>query len=254
MTRPHRWTSVHLHATRETLDRYLAAGFRDAWAQVASSPLVRRQFHLRYAEGGLHVRWRVQGVAGTPPAVVQRLVCRAVRRTRAGLPLAIRLVAYDRRRHYFGDTRASVYAELLNVATSAYALPLLGARRSRRRTTALAAAALTAVARASHAAPRDAARFVDAVDAVLRPAAARPHDAGAVAPAVATAVGALAARLPPVPPALARLLVRAAREAARDAVAPHAGHLLLNKLGARPHDEAVACALARAILLAETVA
>jgi hypothetical protein len=253
MSAPHRWVSLHLHMDARDVNRFLATGFAIACRGVAETGLVRRQFHLRYALNGAHIRWRLQVARGASPNQVRRLARRWIRSKRGGVRVELRDGRYDRRAHYFGDTMASVYAELLNVETSSLAMSLPSARWSRRRRVVIAAAMLARVARACSRTLASAVTLLEEAHHLVA-----SHRGGAAGPVsvpegdTVALVHGIEARVPAPSRRLVQLLHRCRAREDLESVAAHAVHLLANKLGLRPSDELAGFALARGSLLAFT--
>jgi thiopeptide-type bacteriocin biosynthesis protein len=112
---------------------------------------VRRFFFLRYAEGGLHLRLRVLPGRGVGVDRVRRLLEERLHSCVPPGEWQLEEQPYDRAALYFGETMESVYAELLNEATSALALRLLAspAAESRARRWLVLAALLEILVRDS---------------------------------------------------------------------------------------------------------
>ncbi len=126
------WLSFHLFLEDGGED-FLTAALPGFLAAETARKSFRRFFFLRYSEGGRHLRLRFRTGHGRRDGLEERLelcVREHLRRTTAAtpkeMPFRLETTPYDRTHHYFGETRASVYAELLNEATSRVALRLLG--------------------------------------------------------------------------------------------------------------------------------
>ena len=217
---------------------------------------LRRFFFLRYGEGGPHLRLRFLPTPGTPPEALGGSVeawARAHAEAEAGSLDTVRVERhpYDRAALYFGETRASVYAELLNEATSWLALGLLcapgGDRRSHRwlagagvvhvllTRTARDAADLRAWLHESRGFARRAGRELGC-EAPVRPDQVREAVLGPLGAALPKVAAALADH--PAAARIPRLMRRARDDAASGSfVGVHALHLLLNKLGLSLADE-----------------
>jgi thiopeptide-type bacteriocin biosynthesis protein len=251
-----RWISLHLHGLGDP-DAFLVHALGPWVRGETMEGRVRRFFFIRYSEGGDHLRLRfVPGPPGDGGALEASL--RNLADASGGGDAAPRVErhAYDRAELYFGETRASVYAELLNEATSWLALSMLqalGPAAGGARWVAAAAALATILRRATDG------------EAELRQAVAASrrfaHDSAlavgfAVEPTTARAAelgGAVAAAAPLVARALADdtaarrtvVLLRRARRRGPDErfAAVHGLHLLCNKLGLslrQEHDALVA--------------
>lgn len=135
-----RWSSFHLHLPGSHA-RFLVEHLAPWLAAEAAS--FRRFFYLRYGEGGLHLRLRFLPHGGRPPDGLRRALEACAEAYLETLGPSLRRLhyrieehPYRRGEHYFGDTPASAYAELLNEASSWLALRLLrsvGALDRRRR-------------------------------------------------------------------------------------------------------------------------
>ena len=116
------WLSFHLFL-QNGFDDFLTSALPPFLAAELERGSFCRFFFIRYSEGGDHLRLRFLAPQGQ--GLEERLVrCIAAI---AGARFRLEPVPYDRTQHYFGETRASVYAELLNETTSRLALRLLGA-------------------------------------------------------------------------------------------------------------------------------
>lgn len=246
-----RWLGYHLHAP-EPWEPLLLECLAPALDAERRQGRLRRFFFLRYGEGGPHLRLRLLPRGGTDGDEVRRRL-----ETRVGSWLGAgewRLEAhpYDREELYFGAARESVYAELLNEATSELALRLLGAPggESRGRRWLALAALLDVLLGGSTAGEDRRAAALAASRRFAREAAAavgRPVAESSAAPPPPGAAAALAQARTGLGPALAaeprvqrtaRLLARARRCGPRGGlVAVHALHLLCNKLGLSLHEE-----------------
>jgi thiopeptide-type bacteriocin biosynthesis protein len=114
------WLSFHLFL-QEGLDDFLVSVLPPFLAMESERGSFRRFFFIRYSEGGHHLRLRF--LVRHRAELEERLAgCVA---TASGAGFRLETVPYDRTQHYFGETLASVYAELLNEATSRLALRLL---------------------------------------------------------------------------------------------------------------------------------
>lgn len=116
------WFSFHLFL-QDGFDDFLISVLPPFLAAESERGSFCRFFFIRYSEGGDHLRLRFLAPQG------QGLEERLVRCVTAVTGARFRLepVPYNRTQHYFGETRASVYAELLNETTSRLALRLLAA-------------------------------------------------------------------------------------------------------------------------------
>jgi thiopeptide-type bacteriocin biosynthesis protein len=116
------WLSFHLFL-QDSFDDFLISTLPPFLAAESERGSFCRFFFIRYSEGGDHLRLRFLTPRG------QGLEDRLARCVSAfaGADFRLEPVPYDRNHHYFGETRASVYAELLNETTSRLALRLLAA-------------------------------------------------------------------------------------------------------------------------------
>jgi len=116
------WLSFHLFLP-DGLEDFLISALPPFLAAESERGSFCRFFFIRYSEGGDHLRLRFLAPQGV--GLEERLArCAA---GVAGAGFRLEAVPYDRAQHYFGETRASVYAELLNETTSRLALRLLAA-------------------------------------------------------------------------------------------------------------------------------
>jgi thiopeptide-type bacteriocin biosynthesis protein len=125
-----RWLSFHVFVG-ENVEPFLVAHFRPALEAALASGQIKRFFFIRYSEGGMHLRLRflpAQGIAGETVACWMRSLVEEF--SRIGDPAChyrLEQHSYNRADLYFRNTKASVYAELLNEQTSYFALQLLSA-------------------------------------------------------------------------------------------------------------------------------
>jgi thiopeptide-type bacteriocin biosynthesis protein len=217
---------------------------------------VRRFFFIRYSDPDLQLRLRLRLRDGVPSATMRMRLESCVREylARAGRPdLAYRVEErpYSRVALYFGEALPSVYAELLNEATSRLALRLLrgpGGDRWSRRWLALAAI-LFLLQRRAAADTNDLCGMLSA-SRDFAEHTARTHgfgDAGRSAPISGDADASLLDAIDAIHVQLdddgelmriGRLLRRARRVLPNGRfVAIHALHLLCNKMGLSPHEE-----------------
>jgi thiopeptide-type bacteriocin biosynthesis protein len=237
-------------------ERFLADRLRP-WIDAARAERrVRRCFFIRYGEGGGHLRLRlIPGPAaheGALDAAVRQLVGDALSEGAAAAtgPEPVCRKPYDRTEHYFGETAESVYAELLNEATTRLCLDILagpaGVNRTYRwlltvgmlhwllRGTAHGEAEFAKMVLAGHGFAEHASASVGA------PLPSRELPAH---PRLDEAVTTTLARTRPLGDhrdvrRTVHLLRRVrARGPRGHAVATHALHLLCNKLGFSLHDE-----------------
>jgi thiopeptide-type bacteriocin biosynthesis protein len=116
------WLSFHLFL-EDGFDDFLVSALPPFLAAESKRGSFCRFFFIRYSEGGDHLRLRFLAPQGQ--GLEERLGrCAAAA---AGAGFRLEPVPYNRTQHYFGETRASVYAELLNETTSRLALRLLAA-------------------------------------------------------------------------------------------------------------------------------
>lgn len=251
-----RWCSWHLMLAPPH-EPFLADRLR-RWIDAArAGHRVRRCFFIRYGEDGGHLRLRlVPGPAADEAALdaaVRQLVADALREGVAAATQAnpVRRERYDRTEHYFGETVESVYAELLNEASTRLCLDVLSGPAGAGRTYRwlMAAGMLHWLLRGT---ARDDAEFAEMVQAGQGFAARASASMGAPLssshelPAHPRLDGAVATTIERTRPLAAHhdlrrtvhLLRRARARGPRGrAVATHALHLLCNKLGFSLHDE-----------------
>lgn len=116
------WLSFHLFL-QDGFDDFLISALPPFLAAESERGSFCRFFFIRYSEGGDHLRLRFLAPQGRG---LEERLARCVAAV-AGVGFRLEPVPYDRTQHYFGETRASVYAELLNETTSRLALRLLAA-------------------------------------------------------------------------------------------------------------------------------
>ncbi|MGH1364946.1 MAG: lantibiotic dehydratase C-terminal domain-containing protein [Calditrichia bacterium] len=140
-----RWVSYHAFLTEDT-DRYITAFLLPGIERIGiQMPEVKRFFFLRYWEGGAHLRlrFRIAEEAAIKPleTELQQTLDRMARlndqqafilsgsesRSTCLNPqnFVLMRAEYDRSSHYFGESMASVYSELINEQTSYLAIAML---------------------------------------------------------------------------------------------------------------------------------
>jgi thiopeptide-type bacteriocin biosynthesis protein len=137
------WQSYHLFPALGTCDEMLLHCIPPFLSTEHRDHSLRRAFFLRYDEGGHHLRLRLQ-YRPSGAGVMDRLQL-ALDASR--VEARVEASAYSRDDHYYGDTLETVYAELLNVRSSALAMEQL-VSKSDRFTTRQGAWALWGVASA----------------------------------------------------------------------------------------------------------
>ncbi|MEM9556682.1 MAG: thiopeptide-type bacteriocin biosynthesis protein [Acidobacteriota bacterium] len=255
------WTSVHIHleSVGAAADTFLIDHLRPELDRELAAGGLRRWFFLRYSEGGPHLRLRF---LPTPRRASRgRVPTGSTARRRAivhGAAFADRLAArvataggslhcerYDRAAHSFGDTPESVYAELLNEATSRLGLGLVqafGPERRGERWIALTCALGRVQQQASATSSELAAELAASCDFAFRAARTLGLDAGSDGAEDERSRRARAVRaawphvIASLPGALTEPLVALLRRVRRRGpagreVATHALHLLCNKAG-----------------------
>lgn len=124
------WFGFRIETT-QCFDSLLATHIADWLTRMKTERALRRWFFLRYSEGGLHLRLRLQPQRES----IERLTAEFERfALQSEPPLTVERQVYDRARLAFGETRESVLAELLHESTSELAMQFLrlgavGARR-----------------------------------------------------------------------------------------------------------------------------
>lgn len=237
------WSSYHLH-----LDDGLGAVADDflvklLWPEVCreqESGRLRRFFFLRYSEGGPHLRLRFQTRDGGVSSSFENWLAACAERVEGRLETH----TYDRSRHYFGERPESVYAELLNTATSRLALALMEQFEAAQRGVRWIAltCSLGLLLEASCASSEELTSEIDASRAFALDAGSRlgigPNEAGEAAgqrwaATVQAAWPRVAAGLPAELLRPTASLLRRARRRGEEgrSVASHALHLLCNKSG-----------------------
>lgn len=128
------WKSYHvfLHGS---IDLFLVKYLPVLLNECLQARLFRRFFFIRYSEGGDHVRLRFMPTVDSAERelriALERSVTRCARELNGGQfdlprePFRIEQHLYCRETLYFGETLQSVYAELLNEATSWLCIRLL---------------------------------------------------------------------------------------------------------------------------------
>lgn len=237
------WMGFHLFLAGPPEPFLTGHLFRWVEAETRDGRL-RRFFFLRYSEGGDHLRIRLLASTSGGEAVLEAGLTACVAGSHGG-ESRLERHPYDRAALYFGETAESLYAELLNQATSMLALALLPVPglQERGRLRAALGATLRLLQHASTAGPADFAHALQESRDFARRAAA---DHGVVlhgdgGPAVSALAAVLDAAAPRLEVALAGdphvrrigvLLRRVRRRGPRGRfVATHALHLLCNKLG-----------------------
>jgi len=246
-----RWASFHLFLPGP-LDPYLTDHLLPFLERETAAGSIERFFFIRYGVGTPHLRLRLLPGPGTGVESLLSAVEGTVRAhvTPTGA-YSVEMHPYSRSELYFGETAASVYAELLNEATSRLCLEILaapGGDHRVRRWLSLAAvldrlveasAGDEAELRSRLAESRAFARWAASEAGFpLHEEPRPPH------PALDAALRSALVRLRPSLGAhptlrrIARLLRRVRRNVpGGPRVAVHALHLLCNKLGFSLHEE-----------------
>jgi thiopeptide-type bacteriocin biosynthesis protein len=123
------WLSYHL-LLRAPHEPFLAGHLAPWLEREVQERRVKRFFFIRYGPDGGHLRFRVLPYSGIEPARLraglEAAVCdHLARNPDAGTEPCLEEHPYSRTLHYFGENRASVYAELLNQATSQLCLRIV---------------------------------------------------------------------------------------------------------------------------------
>ena len=121
------WLSYHVYSEGD-LEAFATGTLAPALDRLEREGHLKRFFFIRYSDGGPHLRLRLSPRRELARETVDGWVAGWVDRFNergADLPSRLEMARYDREAHYFGDNTDSVYAELLNVATSRLALGLL---------------------------------------------------------------------------------------------------------------------------------
>jgi thiopeptide-type bacteriocin biosynthesis protein len=123
------WLSFYIYLPW-TGDEFLANFLPLLISALKTENQIKRFFFIRYAEGGYHLRLRLQTTADSKYEVIEKRLKTALqnfRRHSQILASQIRLLSadYSREEHYFGETRESVYAELINEQTSYLSMQML---------------------------------------------------------------------------------------------------------------------------------
>ncbi len=121
---PSRWFSVHAFFA-DTCEPFLIERLTPWLSTPEARRLVKRFFFIRYSEGGQHLRLRFQPRDGSTQEELGGIVRDLVEAPSESGFVRLAKVPYDRTEHYFGESLASVYSELLNQKTSELALDLL---------------------------------------------------------------------------------------------------------------------------------
>jgi thiopeptide-type bacteriocin biosynthesis protein len=116
------WLSYHLHL-RAPHESFLAGHLAPWLEHQVDARRIRRFFFIRYGKDGGHLRVRLLPHPGAEPGMLRAGLEAAVRGHLERSPEAaagpwLEEQPYSRALHYFGENGASVYAELMNEATS----------------------------------------------------------------------------------------------------------------------------------------
>lgn len=116
------WLSYHVNL-RAPHEHFLAWHLAPWVEREVEERRIKRIFFIRYGEQGGHLRLRLLPHAGTEPGSLRAGLEAAVRdhlvrHPEAGVGAVIEEQPYSRTLLYFGENRGSMYAELINEATS----------------------------------------------------------------------------------------------------------------------------------------
>ncbi len=120
------WKSYYIHFEEglgAAADSFLVNELYPEIQRQEAAGRLRRYFFIRYSEGGPHVRLRLLPVPNDEQSA--RLIEAGLVQCISAYGARLEIQGYDRSQHYFGETLESVYAELLNVATSRISFALL---------------------------------------------------------------------------------------------------------------------------------
>ncbi|HEX2094849.1 MAG TPA: thiopeptide-type bacteriocin biosynthesis protein [Longimicrobiaceae bacterium] len=250
-----RWASFHL-SLPGPLEPFLAGHLLPFLERERAAETLRRFFFIRYGVGQPHLRLRLLPRAGIAAETLRARLEETVRayvehQPCPGAGYSVEAHPYSRSELYFGETAATVYAELLNEATSRLCLELLlapGADHWARRWLSLAATLQVLLESSSGSEEELRCKLAESRAFARRAASGAGFDLpnGPRPPhpsldtALLTALSQLEPALAPHPTVrrISRLLRRARRYVPEGAqVAIHALHLLCNKLGFSLHEE-----------------
>lgn len=123
------WLSYHIYLPW-TGNEFLADFLPQLIFSLKKEKQIKRFFFIRFAEGSYHIRLRLQKTLSSNTSEIERQINSVLEDFRSSLNFTssqVRLekTEYSRDEHYFGETLQSVYAELINEATSYLAMHML---------------------------------------------------------------------------------------------------------------------------------
>lgn len=124
-----KWLGYHIYLPW-TGNEFLADFLPRLISDLKAENQIKRFFFIRYAEGGYHLRLRLQAAKFSDISLIENRLESIVRDFRNASTISasqvwLTAVDYSREEHYFGETPESVYAELINEQTSYLSMRML---------------------------------------------------------------------------------------------------------------------------------
>jgi thiopeptide-type bacteriocin biosynthesis protein len=124
-----KWLSFYIYLPW-TGNEFLANFLPQPISALKAENQIKRFFFIRYTEGGYHLRLRLQTTADSEYQRIEKQIKNTLENFRKHGKISsseIRLARadYSRQEHYFGETRESVYAELINEQTSYLSMQMI---------------------------------------------------------------------------------------------------------------------------------
>ena len=123
------WISYHIYLPW-TGNEFLADFLPPLISHLKAEKQIKRFFFIRYTEGNYHIRLRLQLTGKSQRSTIKNFLNLTLKDFGKSSHIAaseIRFEAnnYSREKHYFGHTKESVYAELINEQTSCLSMQML---------------------------------------------------------------------------------------------------------------------------------
>jgi thiopeptide-type bacteriocin biosynthesis protein len=124
-----KWLSLYIYLPW-TGNEFLANFLPQMIYALKDENQIKRFFFIRYAEGGYHLRLRLQTTADSEYRIIEKQIKNTLENFRkhgkiSSSQIRLARAVYSREEHYFGETRESVYAELINEQTSYLSMQML---------------------------------------------------------------------------------------------------------------------------------
>ncbi|MGC2237169.1 MAG: thiopeptide-type bacteriocin biosynthesis protein [Pyrinomonadaceae bacterium] len=124
-----KWLSFYIYLPW-TGNEFLANFLPQMISALKAENQIKRFFFIRYIEGGYHLRLRLQMTADSDYQIIEKQIKNTLENFRkhgkiSSSQIRLARAEYSREEQYFGETRESVYAELVNEQTSYLSMQML---------------------------------------------------------------------------------------------------------------------------------